>query len=90
MGAVSNWGREEHLAEIRKAIAMHEFRAADERREELKYRELADKMADAALFEDAMVSRWQIVHDAVRFGQVPNLDGCTDPTAAADAEEVPF
>jgi hypothetical protein len=48
------------------------------------------RRADGHLAEAAEATerarRWEVVHDAIRFGIVPNLDGCPD----TDTEEVPF
>ena len=78
--------KEAQLAEIQQRIRMWREDVAECRKRAANARKTADEHdADAAHAEE-MARRWEVVHDAVRFGVVPNLDGCTGP----NTEEVPF
>lgn len=64
--------REAQLAEIRKHIA-------DRREDAAECRRRADAHLAEADAAEELARRWEVVHDAVRFGVVPNLDGCMCP-----------
>jgi hypothetical protein len=67
------------LAEIRKHIReWHEDAAESQRRAAKCQRMLDEHLAEAAAATE-MAQRWEVVHDAIRFGVVPNLDGCLGP-----------
>jgi hypothetical protein len=67
------------LAEIRKHITERREDAAESRRR-------ADEHMAEAAQSNELADRWEAVHDAVRFGVVPNLDGCLGPKT----DEVPW
>lgn len=60
--------RDAQLADIRRHIA--DYRADAARCQHIADRHHADAMA-----AEEMARRWETVHDAIRFGQVPHLDG---------------
>ena len=78
--------KEAQLAEIRQRVRMwHEDGAECRKRADAARRTADEHDADAAHAEE-MARRWEVVHDAVRFGVVPNLDGCLGPVT----DEVPW
>jgi len=78
--------KEVQLGEIRRQIADWRKDAAGSRKRAAELRKRADENDSEAAHAEEMARRWEVVHDAVRFGVVPNLDGCTGP----NTKEVPF
>lgn len=78
--------KEVQLSEIRRQIADWRKDALGSRRQAADLRKAADEHDAEAAHSEEMACRWEVVHDAVRFGAVPNLDGCLGP----NTEEVPF
>ena len=78
--------KEVQLGEIRRQIADWRKDAAGSRKRAAELWKHADENDSEAAHAEEMARRWEVVHDAVRFGVVPNLDGCTGP----NTEEVPF
>jgi len=78
--------KEVQLGEIRRQIADWRKDAAGSRKRAAELRKHADENDSEAAHAEEMARRWEVVHDAVRFGVVPNLDGCTGP----NTEEVPI
>jgi hypothetical protein len=71
--------REHQLAEIRTFIRQwHEDAAECTRRADECRRMLDENLAEAAA-STQRARRWEVVHDAIRFNNVPNLDGCLGP-----------
>ena len=71
--------KEAQLGEIQQRIRMWREDVAECRKRAAAARKTAGEHdADAAHAEE-MASRWEVVHDAVRFGIVPNLDGYAGP-----------
>lgn len=78
--------RRHQLAEVRTLIReWHEDAAECRRRADECQRLVEENLAEAAAATERG-RRWEVVHDAIRFGVVPNLDGCLGP----DTGEVPF
>lgn len=77
--------REHQLAEIRNHIRKWREDATEcQRRADKCQRTLDEHLAEAAASTE-MANRWEVIHDAIRFGVVPNLDGCRGP----QTDEVP-
>lgn len=71
--------KEVQLSEIRQQIRDWRKDVTEARKRAANARKLADELDAEAAHSEAMACRWEVVHDAVRFGVVPNLDGCTGP-----------
>lgn len=78
--------KEVQLSEVRRQIADWRKDATGSRRQAAELRKAADEHDAEAAHAEEMASRWEVVHDAIRFGCVPNLDGCKGP----EIDEVPF
>lgn len=78
--------KEVQLAEIRQQIKDWRKDVTDGRRRAADARKLAKENDAEAAHADEMARRWEVVHDAVRFGVVPNLDGGLGP----ETSEVPW
>lgn len=78
--------KEVQLGEIRQQIRDWRKDVADGRRRAAEARKLAEENDAEAAHAEEMARRWEVIHDAVRFGVVPNLDGCLGP----ETDEVPF
>lgn len=74
--------REHQLAEIREHIRQwHEDAAECRRRAQECQRTAAQHLAEAAASTEK-AQRWEVIHDAVRFRQVPHLDVAADSDGA--------
>lgn len=78
--------KEVQLSEIRQQIKDWRADVARGRQGAADARKLANEHDAEAAHAEEMARRWEVVHDAVRFGAVPNLDGCLGPKT----DEVPF
>lgn len=78
--------KEVQLSEIRQQIRDWRKDATEAQRRAADARKLADELDSEAAHSEEMARRWEVVHDAVRFGVVPNLDGCKGP----EQSEVPW
>ena len=78
--------KEAQLAEIRQRVRTWREDAAECRKRAAEARKAAGEHDADAAHAEAMASRWEVVHDAVRFQLVPNLDGCLGPAS----DEVPW
>jgi hypothetical protein len=78
--------KEVQLGEIRRQARDWRKDVTEARKRAADARKLADELDAEAAHSEEMARRWEVVHDAVRFGVVPNLDGCVGP----NTEEVPF
>ena len=78
--------KEAQLAEIRQRVRMWREDAAECGKRADAARKSADAHDADAAHAEQMARRWEVVHDAIRFGCVPNLDGCKGP----ETDEVPF
>lgn len=76
--------KEVQLSEIRQQIQNWRKDVIECQKRAAQARESAEQSDREAAHAEEMVLRWESVHDAVRFGLVPYLDGCKGP------EEVPF
>jgi len=71
--------KEVQLGEIRQQIRDWRKDATEAQRRAADARKLADELDAEAAHSEEMARRWEVVHDAVRFQLVPNLDGCLGP-----------
>lgn len=79
--------KEVQLSEIQRQINDWQKDALGSRKQAADLRKAAAEHDAEAAHAEEMVSRWEVVHDAVRFGVVPNLDGCKGPKSE---EEPPW
>lgn len=71
--------KEVQLSEIRRQIRDWRKDVTEAQSRAVDARKLADELEAEAAHSAEMACRWEVVHDAVRFGVVPNLDGYTGP-----------
>jgi hypothetical protein len=71
--------KEVQLGEIRQQIAKWREDIVECRRLAAEARKSADAHDADAAHSEAMVRRWEVVHNAVRLQLVPDLDGCLRP-----------
>lgn len=79
--------KEVQLGEIRQQIADWRKDVASGRKNAAEARKLAEEHDAEAAHAEEMARRWEVVHDAVRFGVVPNLDGYLDPSPHPASEQ---
>jgi hypothetical protein len=71
--------KEAQLGEIQQRIKMWREDVAECRSRAAAARKAAEAHDADAAHAAEMAARWEVVHDAVRFGHVPNLDGYKGP-----------
>lgn len=76
------------LAEIQQRIRTWREDVTECRKRAAEARKTADEHDAEAEHAEAMVRRWEVVHNAVRLQMVPDLDGALRP--ATDLSEPPW